>query len=64
MHPDRWAKIVTHWTPEGGHPPEEVDQRRWCDDLVVFAGQTWTDLAQNREVWKENGEAVAQQWDT
>ena len=64
MHHERWAKIVTHWTPEGGHRRRGRPRRRWCDDLVVFAGQTWTDIAQNREVWKENGEAFAQQWDT
>ena len=61
MHPERWAKIVTHWTPD---PDIAVEVDHGADGLVVFAGQTWTDIAKNREVWKENGEAFAQQWGT
>ncbi|KAJ8705946.1 hypothetical protein PYW07_010723 [Mythimna separata] len=64
MHPDRWAKIVTHWMPEGGRRRRGRPRRRWCDDLIVFAGQTWPEMAQDREMWKEKGEAFAQQWDT
>ena len=38
MQTERWAKIVTHWTPEGGHRRRGQPRRRWCDDLVMFAG--------------------------
>ena len=28
---------------------------------VMFVGQIWSDILQNRDVWKENREAFAQQ---
>ena len=55
MHADRWAKIVTHWMPEGGHRRRGRPRRRWCDDLIVCAGQMWHETATDRRVWKEKG---------
>lgn len=39
-------------------------RRRWRDDLEVYAGHTWHEIAKDREVWQEKEEAFAQQWDT
>ena len=41
-------------------------QRKGSDDLIMFA-QTWPEMAQNKEVWKQKGQhfaTFAQQWET
>ena len=62
--PREVRKIVTHWTPEGGHRRRGRARLRWCEDLVMFTGQSCPGFAQNTELWKEKAEAFAQQWDT
>ena len=57
---ERWIARLTSWRPrrnrEVGRP-----RRRWEDELVWFE-MDWRDLAQNRDVWKMNGEAFIQEW--
>ncbi|CAD0205844.1 unnamed protein product [Chrysodeixis includens] len=31
--------------------------------MIRYAGRTWPEIAKDREVWKEKGEAFAQLWD-
>ncbi|CAH0577743.1 unnamed protein product [Chrysodeixis includens] len=50
MKPDRWAKIVTHWTPDEGLRRRGRPRRRWCDDLVRFAERSWPEIARHRKV--------------
>ncbi|CAG9135614.1 unnamed protein product [Plutella xylostella] len=63
MHPDRWAKIATEWVPGDGRRRRGRPRRRWRDDLDKFESN-WAESAQDRRVWKEKGEAFAQQWET
>ena len=61
MSEKQWAKITTQWIPKDkrrrGRP-----RRRWRDELDAFL-EDWPTTAQDREKWKEGGEAFALQWD-
>ncbi|XP_041981022.1 uncharacterized protein LOC121734476 [Aricia agestis] len=47
MHPDRWARLVTEWQPNGrrnrGRP-----KKRWRDQLDA-ADKEWPNTAKNRD---------------
>ncbi|PZC72867.1 hypothetical protein B5X24_HaOG210392 [Helicoverpa armigera] len=63
MHPERWATIITQWTPQDGHRRRGRPRKRWRDELDAFRPDWWT-RSKDREEWKRDGEAFAQQWDT
>ena len=44
---------VAHITIEDVKRPDT----RWKDDIEKFAGKTWQRIAQDRQLWKELGEA-------
>lgn len=50
MHSERRAKIVTYWALEEGLCCRDRPWRRWCDVLVMFAGKTWPEIAQDQEI--------------
>lgn len=60
-HPESWANIVTHSTPEGGHrrwrwrPPSCIPRRRWYDEQTRSAGSACPEISQDRVIWKEKG---------
>ncbi|PZC78256.1 hypothetical protein B5X24_HaOG202328 [Helicoverpa armigera] len=63
MHPERWATIITQWTPQDGHRRRGRPRKRWRDEIDAYRPDWWT-RSKDREEWKRDGEAFAQQWDT
>ncbi|PZC87102.1 hypothetical protein B5X24_HaOG201338 [Helicoverpa armigera] len=64
----RWT-----WISPDGRTKNEIDfilsshkrgrpRKRWRDDLDAY-NPDWWEHSKDREVWKQNGEAFAQQWD-
>lgn len=51
-HPYIKAKmmIITHWAAERGYRRRGWPRRRWSDDLDVISGQTWSEIAQNKNI--------------
>lgn len=58
----RWSEKVLHWYPRDRIRPVGRPKRRWSDDIVAVAGQTWTRLAQDRTKWTEMEEAYTLKW--
>ena len=56
----RWSKLVIDWISEGfrrrGRP-----KTRWHDEIRLFAGENWFEVAQDRKIWKEIGLFFVQQ---
>ena len=61
MHPERWAKATTEWVPLDSRRGRGRPKKRWRVDLDAFCTD-WQGLALDRDLWKEKGEAFAQQW--
>ena len=61
MSDNRWTRTMLQWrTPvkrPTGRPPE-----RWTYSIKRFAGQSWQQVAMDREKWRKLGEAYIQQW--
>ena len=58
---NRWSKMLLSWKPSSdyrrapGHP-----WTRWSDDIVKFAGETWTTTACDEGLWAALCEGYAQ----
>lgn len=63
MPPNKWAKVVTQWTPPNVRRPRGRPRKRWSDDVHCF-DPDWKNRALDRESWRSMGETFAQQWDT
>jgi len=61
---NRWNKEIQLWRPWLGKRNRGRPQTRWRDDLKLTAGFGWARLAQNRELWRQKGEAYIQHWMT
>jgi hypothetical protein len=57
----RWTTETTTWKPRGkrkrGRP-----RTRWTDEIAKVAGKEWMKKAQDRDKWRNLGEAFVQQW--
>ena len=40
------------WQPKTGKRKRGRRRRRWRDDIMVYAGTTWTRNARNRNEWR------------
>lgn len=58
----RWTKEILNWRPYIGRRKQGRPPRRWTDDLIKQAGHAWMREAQNRQRWKNLGEAYAKYW--
>ena len=60
---DRWSKTVTEWIPIDCKRRLGRPNRRWKDELQGFSND-WRETAEERNTWRDLGEAFALQWDT
>ncbi|CAG9137374.1 unnamed protein product [Plutella xylostella] len=60
----RWSERILHWYPRDTTRPPGRPKRRWCDDIVEIAGNTWTRRAKDRRDWQTMEEAYTQLWVT
>lgn len=58
----RWSKLATVWQPRYCTRGRGRQRRRWCDEILSFAGPLWTREAKERRQWQLMGEAYAHQW--
>lgn len=61
---NRWNTVIQRWRPYLGQRMRGRPQMRWYDDFKRVAGLHWTRTAQNRDRWRELGEAYVQSWTT
>ena len=60
---NRWT--LRTWKPYERKRPRGRPARRWKDELDDYwKGTIWQRVAQDRQMWRQHAEAVAQQWDT
>ena len=59
---NRWTQRTTEWMPIGYKRERARPMTRWEDEIIKFMGVTWNRNAQNRKLWKIQGEAFVQQW--
>jgi len=62
MKDNRWTQRTTEWMPIGYKRERARPMTRWDDEIIKFMGVTWNRTAQNRKLWKIQGEAFVQQW--
>ena len=58
----RWSHLVINWIPENGFRSRGRPRTRWHDEIKEFAGDDWSNQAQDREKWKKMGLSFVQQW--
>ncbi|CAG4978815.1 unnamed protein product [Colias eurytheme] len=58
----RWSRHVLEWRPRTGKRSVGRPAARWTDDLKKVAGIGWMRYAEERENWRDLGEAYVQQW--
>ena len=51
---------TTEWMPIGCKRERARPMTRWDDEIIKFMGVTWNRTAQNRKLWKIQGEAFVQ----
>ncbi|CAG9094113.1 unnamed protein product [Plutella xylostella] len=59
---NRWSERVLNWYPRDNPRSRGRQKRRWVDDIVRVAGNTWQRQARQRGQWKDMEEAFTQQW--
>jgi carboxylesterase type B len=53
---NRWPSIIQEWTPKGTRK-RGAPKTRWVNKIVKIGSFMWKRKAQNREKWKELGQA-------
>lgn len=61
MNDNRWTKRTTEWYPRQNTRNRGRQRKRWHDDLMKLLGTNWTQIARNKNLWKENEEAFTLQ---
>lgn len=61
MENSRWTKKVIEWIPRDGRRSRGRPRKRWQDIFAQRCGQDWMRKARNRHLWKELGEAYAEE---
>ncbi|KAL0821652.1 hypothetical protein ABMA28_005093 [Loxostege sticticalis] len=61
MENSRWTKKVIEWIPRDGRRSRGRPKKRWQDIFAQRCGQDWMRKARNRHLWKELGEAYAEE---
>ena len=59
MNDNRWTKRLTEWTQRTGSRNRGRQKTRWRDEIVKFAGNTWSRAAQDRQKWHQLEEVFA-----
>ena len=59
---ERWNATIQNWRPWLGFRTRGRPQMRWSDDLKRIGGLNWRRTAQNRENWRQLGEAYVRSW--
>ena len=57
----RWTKRLVEWRPREDRRSRGRPPTRWSDDIRRLAGD-WLRKAQDRDGWRNMGEAYVQQW--
>ena len=57
----KWAYTTTTWDPRTGWRRPGRQRTRWTDELQNTSGKYWTQIAQDREAWKEQCDVCIEQ---
>lgn len=55
-----WTRDITEWIPLEKKRNRGRQRKRWTDDFIKEAGNTWTRTTRDRQHWKLLGEAFVQ----
>ncbi len=61
---NRWTMRVTEWQPRNGRRNQGKQRVRWEDEIIVFAGPSWSSLTSDRQRWRMLGKAFVLQWNS
>jgi len=60
---DRWNRRLLDWTPYGEKRKKGRPRKRcWREEIEQRVGGLWQRCVENRKIWRNIGEAYAQEW--